>query len=445
VAAAGIVRAVRGAHPDQGVCSGRGGPALMGAEAIPMLIAMGVLLVCSALASASETALFGTGRATRAALRAEHPALGALVDRLLASPRRLLLQVLAINMATNVAYFIVSSVLTLRADDAAWRLGISVGSVLAIILVGEVFAKLAAVLAPTACLRVLAPIQLVARTPLRPVIGALDTWFITPATRLVSVDAPSGTRVSAEELAVLLEMGARRGVIDETEQDLLGSIVSLSTRRAREIMRPRVDFAWIDADAPREELLALCARTGRTRFPVFEGGLDGTPLGVADADALRREGGWRDALAPVHVVPEQATIDALLDQFRTTRRTLALCVDEHGTVVGLVTLSDIADQIVAGIGYEHDDEQRDRIERIGARRWIVPGRLGVREWGAFFGVSQGAARATTLGGLIMHELARLPREGDAVTIGSLTLRVLEMDGRRVRRVGVELTRGGDAP
>src|SRR5690606_6166675 len=121
----------------------------------PLLIVLALLLVCSAVASASETALFGLSRARRAQLALERPRLGAIVDRLLRSPRRLLLQVLLLNMATNVAYFIVSSVLTLRAEGAGWRAGISVGSVLAIILFGEVFAKLFAVWAPTGSLRVL--------------------------------------------------------------------------------------------------------------------------------------------------------------------------------------------------------------------------------------------------------------------------------------------------
>lgn len=411
----------------------------------PLLLVLALLLVCSAVASASETALFGVSRARRAQLSSELPRLGAIVDRLLASPRRLLLQVLLLNMATNVAYFIVSSVLTLRAEGAAWRAGISVGSVLAIILFGEVFAKLFAVWAPTGSLRVLAPLQLVLRQPLRPVIVVLERWFIEPLTRLVVAGRPEPPGVTVSEMATLLEMGASEGVIDEREQNLLGSIVMLSQRRVEEIMTPRVDFAWLDADAPRERVLEVCDQTGLTRFPVFEGGLDGSVLGVVDAKRVLSGEPIRGALDAVHFVPETATLDALLEQFRRTNRSLALAVNEHGTVVGLVTLADLAEQLVSGISADAPSKAHE-IEMVGIGRWIVPGRLGVREWSAFFASGRAETfRARTIAGLIMHELGRLPMVGDVVELHGVTLEVRAMDGRSVEQVEVRLDLDGVEP
>ncbi len=404
----------------------------------PLLIVLALLLVCSAIASASETALFGVSRARRAQLSVEHPTLGAIVDRLLAHPRRLLLQVLLLNMATNVAYFIVSSVLTLRAEGAAWRAGISVGSVFAIILFGEVFAKLFVVWSPTASLRVLAPLQLVLRQPLRPIIVVLERWCIEPLTRLVVSGQGEPPRVTVSEMGTLLEMGASEGVIDEREQDLLGSIVMLSQRRVEEIMTPRVDFAWLDVDATRERVLEVCDQTGLTRFPVFEGGIDGSVLGVVDAKRVLVGEAIRGALEPVHYVPETATLDALLEQFRRTNRSLALCVNEHGTVVGLATLADLAEQLVSGISADAPSKAQE-IELVGIGRWVVPGRLGVREWSAFFeGGRTDAYRARTIAGLIMHELGRLPKVGDVVKLHGVTLEVREMEGRSVSRVEVRL-------
>jgi putative hemolysin len=409
----------------------------------PLLIVLALLLVCSAVASASETALFGLSRARRAQLAIEQPRLGAIVDRLLRSPRRLLLQVLLLNMATNVAYFIVSSVLTLRAEGAAWRAGISVGSVLAIILFGEVFAKLFAVWAPTGSLRVLAPLQLVLRQPLRPIIVVLERWCIEPLTRLVVAGQPEAPKVTVSEMGTLLEMGASEGVIDEREQDLLGAIVMLSQRRVEEIMTPRVDFAWLDAEAPRERVLEVCAQTGLTRFPVFDGGLDGSVLGVVDAKRVLSGERIRDAIEGVHFVPETATLDALLEQFRKSNRSLALCVNEYGTVVGLVTLADLAEQLVSGISADAPSTAHE-IELVGIGRWIVPGRLGVREWSAFFeGASAETFRARTLAGLIMHELGRLPRVGDVVALHGVRLEVREMEGRSVSQVEVRLELGDE--
>lgn len=407
----------------------------------PLFIVMGVLLVLSGLASASETALFGIGRAKRAELASKSPALSRIIERLLASPRRLLLQVLLLNMATNVAYFIVSSVLTLRAETTAWRAAVSVGSVAAIILIGEILAKLAAVQSPDLCLRVLAPLQFVLRRPLAPIITLLDVLFITPATRLVTPSGTADRRVTNDEMRTLLELGADDGLIDQSEQDLLTAIVTLSNKRVTEIMRHRVDFAWVDIDDTRDEILQTCRDTGHTVFPVFDGGIDGTPLGAIDAKTVLSGAPTRDALRDVHFVPEHATIDDLLVQFKTADRSLALCVDEYGTVVGLITLTDIANELV-GAPATSAENLENQTQDLGDGRWLVPGALSVRDWSAFFNVRGNATRANTIAGLIMHELGKLPDVGDEARIGQLTLKVHEMDNRRITRVEVRIE---DAP
>ena len=378
----------------------------------PLLIAMAILLICSAIASASETALLGLSRSKRAALRNSHPSTALAVDRLLAKPRQLLLQVLLLNMVVNVGYFIATSILTLRAQSTSERIVISIASLFAIILIGEVFAKLAAVAFSTLTLRFIAPLHIVLRQPLRPIIAFLERFCILPGTRLLVPDPPPPPGVTPEEMSTLLAMGTTEGLIDESEQDLLAAIVMLSQRSVEDIMRPRVDFIWIDADATYQEVLDACKQSPVSHFPVFENGLDGKPLGMTDAKQVLAGKPIRDTLSPLLFIPEQATLDTLLTQFRNNAQTVALIVNEHGTVVG-------------------------------PAKWSVPGRLAVHEWSALFGGlgptnSKASSPAKTLAGLIMHTLGRVPTAGDEINIGAATLKVLSMNDLVVETVEVTL-------
>ncbi|MEQ9206990.1 MAG: hemolysin family protein [Phycisphaerales bacterium] len=413
----------------------------------PLIIAMLVLLVCSAIASASETALLGLSRSKRAALRHSHPTTALAVDILLAKPRQLLLQVLLLNMVVNVGYFIATSILTLRAQSTSERIVISIASLFAIILIGEVFAKLAAVAFSTLTLKIVAPLHVVLRQPLRPIIAFLERFCILPGTRLLVPDPPPPPGVTPEEMSTLLAMGTNEGLIDESEQDLLAAIVMLSQRSVEDIMRPRVDFIWIDSEATYEQVLDACKKSPVSHFPVFENGLDGKPIGMTDAKQVLAGKPIRETLTPLLFVPEQATLDTLLSQFRSNAQTVALIVNEHGTVVGLVTLTDIADQLLTGTS-SHNSVEAQEIILIGPAQWSVPGRLAVHDWSALFGGlgptnSKASSPAKTIAGLIMHTLGRVPSTGDEINIGAATLKVLTMNDLVVETVEVTLNLDSD--
>lgn len=409
----------------------------------PLIITMALLLVCSAIASASETALLGLSRSKRATLRNTHPKTALAVDRLLANPRQLLLQVLLLNMVVNVGYFIAASILTLHAPTTAARIIISIASLSAIILVGEVFAKLAAVAFTPLCLKLVAPLHILIRKPLRPLITILERFFILPGTRLLVPGPPPPPGITPEEMSTLLSLGTIEGLIDQSEQDLLSAIVMLSQRKVEEIMRPRVDFTWLDADATTEDVLTACKDSNATRFPVFEHGLDGTPIGMTDAKKILAGSSIQENLAPLLFIPEQATLETLLNQLRDNAQTIALAVDEHGTVAGLVTLADIADQLLSGIADQPSTEAQD-IQMIGPATWSVPGRIAVNEWSTLFGgLELASSPAKTLAGLIMHTLARVPKVGDQINLGSATLKVHAMNDLVVETV--EVTLNMDSP
>ncbi len=409
----------------------------------PLYIVMAVLLAGSAFASASETAFFGITGAQRAQLKRSNPRLSRVLESLLARPRELLMQVLLLNMMMNVAYFIVTSVLTLHAESDLARVVISLVSLAVVILLGEVFAKLLASGAALLFLRVGAPAHLLIRKFIEPLLRFLDGWVISPLSRLAAPGRPSAAgagHVTPEQLGSLIAMSAGEGVIDRGEQQLLTSIVEMGRLRVEQVMTPRVDMTTISPEISREELAEVCRRTGRTRMLVCADGIDSPVLGVVDARRVFEGRGIGGTLEPVLYVPEQSRIDTLMEQLRRSGRSVAVCVDEHGGVSGIITLSDIAKELIEGL----DDPQEDpasEVEMTGVGRWIVPGRLAIREWAIMFSdpsLVAHARRVNTLGGLIMVLLDRIPEPGDEARIGDIRLRVLSMHGRAIDRVEVEI-------
>jgi len=407
---------------------------------------LAVLLVGSAIASASETALFGISHGQRAMLKRSNPRLSRTVESLLARPRELLMQVLMLNMVVNVAYFIVTSVLTLRAEATGMRVMISVVSLTAIILIGEVFAKLFASSATITFLRFAGPMHLLIRGSMIPLLRFTDHWMVAPLARLIApsraaklADA-SAHGVDAEQLGVLIDLSARDGVIDSDEQELLSSIVEMGQLRVEQIMTPRVDMTWIDIDATHEDIIELCSSSHRTKLVVCKGGIDQGVCGVVNARGVLEGKTIESAMEDVLFIPEQARLDALMEQFRATSQSIAVCVDEHGGVSGIVTIVDVASELINEVG-DSEKKLHSEVEHLDRTRWIVPARLSIRDWAAMLGdqqLIQHARHVNTIGGLVMVLLDRIPQTGDCAILGDIELRVIEMDGHSIRRVEVHM-------
>ena len=410
----------------------------MDASDTPLVIVLAILLVGSAFASASETALFGVTHGQRATLRRSNPTLARMVDALLARPRELLMQVLLLNMVINVSYFIVTSVLTLHADSTVMRITISLVSLTAIILMGEVFAKLFASGATLLFLRIAAPAHLLIRRPIAGLLRVLDVWVVAPLARLV---APSpreeeDNEVSSEQLATLISMSAGEGVIDRGEQLVLTSIVEMGQLRVEQVMTPRVDLEWVTPDISLDELAEVCRRTGRTRTLICERDIDDGLLGILNARSVFEGTPVRSAIDPVMYVPEQTRLDMLMEQLRESGHRVGVCVDEHGGVSGVITIADILKELLDEL--EHpQDSAAESIEDLGNGRWLVPGRLGIRDWAMLFqdrSLIEHTKHVNTLGGLMMVLLRRIPEVGDIATAGSIEMRVVSMDERAIDRI-----------
>ncbi len=404
----------------------------------PTLVLL-ILLVLSGLYSGSEAVLFSLSAAQLQRDAASRNPLRRAAARLMEHPRQTLLVILLGNTAVNVLIFVVSYV--------AFGSLTGLLSVPLVLVFGEVVPKtvgttLADRLAPLSA----ALIQSTAAV-LGPLARGLDVALVVPLSRLLF--GPEHTRreprLSAEELKMLLELSRRRGVLSWAESRYLREVIDLSGLKVRDIMVPRVEMVTFDIREPVENLRALMRRTRLTKVPVHDGSIDHV-LGLIYAKVLffERDRPLRELIQPVHFVPELISLEQLLEHFRRTRSQIAVAVDEYGGVAGLVTLEDLAEQIVGEIHDPEDAPREPEVVQLSEREFEIAGSLSIHDWVDVFGGEPADPRIATVGGLVISRLGRPARLGDVVRFANLELRVVGVRGRRITRLRVRLLEPTDA-
>lgn len=409
-----------------------------GSADIPLLLILPFALVLSAAFSGSETALFGLRAHERNDLVEQSDPMSRAAAALLANPRMLLITLLLGNMTVNVVYFVVSSVLLLRVDStAAGGAEAVIASVLmlaAIILFGEVLPKLVAARHSRLWVRVVAVPLLGLHGFLAPIRLPLSKFIIEPLIRLCTTPGRL-LAISHDELDSLLEISRDADVIDRDEYELLSDIVRLSRQTTRDIMTPRVRMGAFSVDVERHELREALRSSRLPRVPIYEGSLD-TIVGILDLRRYLLDDTLtvRKAMEPPTFVPELATLDRLLEHFRTTQTRLAMVVDEFGQTTGMVALDDVMSELY-GRAAEHSTEQ-SAIMLIGMGRWLIDGDLNIHDFADAFVIDLDSPRVSTVAGLVSQELQRVPEPGDSVVFGGYRLAVRAV--RRSRAVSVEV-------
>ena len=246
---------------------------------------------------------------------------------------------------------------------------------------------------------------------------------------------------SAEDLAVIIATGQKEGVIEDFAHRLLSGAIIFGDLDAAEVMVPRPDVKAAPTGAALSQVQELMRVTGHSRIPIYDGDIDNI-LGfvhVKDLIATEARGQQpidRSLVREALVVPESAPLRSILAEMRRARSHLGIVVDEHGSTAGIITLEDIAEELVGEISDEHDSsEQRVAVDESG--RIVASG--SVRPDELFrYGIHLPAGDYETIGGLIMDRLGRLPRPGDEIEEETWRMRVLTTDRRRVGEVEVTL-------
>ena len=233
---------------------------------------------------------------------------------------------------------------------------------------------------------------------------------------------------------------------------MLKGVLEVSETQVRDIMVPRSHMVVLDADEPPEVLLKTIMDSGHSRFPVIGEDRDQVVGILLAKDLLRRFGEnsvseqlvITDLLRAPVFIPESKRLNALLTQFRESRNHMAIVVDEYGGVAGLATIEDVIEQIVGDIGDEHDPEATEQIQDLGEGRFNVLALTRIEDFNEFFAVALSDEEYDTVGGLVMHELGRLPRRGELLEFGGFRFKVLRADRRRIYALEVSRVEGAAA-
>jgi magnesium and cobalt transporter len=236
--------------------------------------------------------------------------------------------------------------------------------------------------------------------------------------------------------------------IDSDEKSMLSGVLEVSETQVREVMVPRSQMVVIDIGENFDDILKVIIESGHSRFPVIGEDRDEV-LGVLLAKDLLRYFGSDDSddvpllkmLRPASVIPESKRLNALLKEFRQSHNHMAIVVDEYGGVAGLLTIEDVLEEIVGEIDDEHDHEEAAFIrpdgDRNGKPSFAVRALTRVEDFNEYFECELGDEEYDTIGGLVMHELGRLPRRGEKVEFSGFEFVIVTADKRRVDALQVQ--------
>ena len=308
------------------------------------------------------------------------------------------------------------------------------------LLLGELVPKRLALRQAESVARAVAPaMQLFARVA-KPLV-----WLMSASTSavlfLLGAHKQEGPTVSVDDIEHLLEAGRAEGILEAVEQAVATEALRLGERSVRDIMRPRIDLDALDIDTPPDEVLGAIAMAGYSRLPVYEESLDHVIGYVSLKDVMRQNWmGWpiqlRKILHPALFVPETMPLDRLLELFQKERNQLAIVLDEYGGTEGLVTIQDVLEELVGKIHDEHRQDEATAFVRREDGSWLVDGSASIEELAERLAVRLDSEPRdySTVSGLVLTQLERIPSVGDTLQWRGLTIEVVDMDGRRIDKL-----------
>ena len=307
-------------------------------------------------------------------------------------------------------------------------------------IVGELVPKNFALALPQATAKVVIPFQTLFTTVFKPLIAVLNglSNAVLRSFGLEPKEELSGAR-SAEELSSLLRRSASEGALEEDTATLLGKTLAFSELSASDVMTPRLRIESLEPGDSARAVLELARKTGFSRFPVTEDGLDDVVgiVHVKNAISVPRE---RRNDVPVSAlmieplrVPDTMSLDALLAELRGKGLQMAIVVDEYGGTAGIATLEDLVEELVGEVADEHD---RTRAGVVSSADYLTfPGSLRPDELEERAGITVPEDdNYETVAGFVMSQLGRIPEQGDVVTVPEGEFKVVRMDGRRIDRL-----------
>lgn len=310
------------------------------------------------------------------------------------------------------------------------------------IVLGELVPKRLALYDPEGLARRIAPLMtLIARVG-KPLVWLTGTTTSALLAAVRSEETHDPT-VSVDDIEHLIDTGTAEGVLKPVEQKLAIEALRLGERTVRDIMRPRIDLDALEVNTPSDEVIGSVAMAGFSRLPIYEGDLDHIIGFIHIKDLFRQHYlGWpinlRKMIHPPLFVPQAMQLDRLLEIFQLQKNQLAIVLDEYGGTQGMVTLEDVIEELVGDIQDEHRHDEAQQFVARPDGSWLIDGQVSIADLLDHLELRDPEPDSprtfSTISGLILDVLGRIPDIGDRAKWNGLLLEVVDMDGQRIDRV-----------
>lgn len=415
----------------------------MGPSETGQLITVIILLCLSAFFSSSETALTTVNQIRMRTLADNGDKRAARVLHVTGNPGKMLSAILIGNNIVNLSASSISTSLAIHLFGNTGA-GIATGILTFLILIfGEVTPKtMATIKADSMSLTVAAPIGFLMKI-LTPVIFIINKLSLGLMFLLHVNIKDAQKKMTEEELRTIVDVSQENGVIEHEERDMIHNLFDFGDAEAKEIMVPRIDMTFVQADATYQEVLDIFRQDMFTRLPVYEDSTDNV-IGIINMkDFLLQndtpEFSVRNLLREPYFTYEHKNTADLFLEMRKSSISLAIVLDEYGVTAGLITLEDLLEEIVGEIRDEYDADEEDDITRISDREFYVLGSANLNDVSEALSLHFTSDDYDTIGGYCLGLLDHLPEKNEIIlTDNNILIRIDRMEKNRIERIYIRL-------
>ena len=403
------------------------------------LIVLMVLLVLSAFFSSAETSLTTVNKLRIRSLVEEGNKRAKLISNLIENPSKM---ISAILIGNNIVNLYASSLTTTLVLELFQNVPAAVGTgilTLFILIFGEITPKTLATIHAEKMAFLYAPVISLLTKVLTPVIFLLNQLsgvFL----RLFHIDPNAKTNVMTEnELLTIVDVSHEDGVIESEERLMITNVVDFGDSLAKDVMVPRIDMAFANVEMTYDELVAAFEKDMYTRLPVYSETRDDV-IGIINLKDVfffrgnKEDFNIKDFLRTPYFTYEYKKTSELLRELKKAAISLAIVLDEYGATAGLLTIEDLIEEIVGEIRDEYDTDEEDAIQKTGENEYTILGTTKLNDINEILELGLESEDYDSIAGHIIHLLDHLPTQGETVTEGACTYKVLAMDKNRIDKI-----------
>lgn len=403
------------------------------------LVVMFLLLICSFMASASETSVLSSSKIKLQNMAENGKKKAKIALKLKEEQQKVLASTLIINNIVNIS---LSAIATLYWTTNYPKIPTAIITIIVTILVlifGEITPKNLASRYPESFMMFFVNIINFFTIVLRPISILLNGISIL-ILKIFHIDANvKENAFTEEEIKTIVDISHEDGVIETEEKEIIHNLFDFTDLTLKDIMVPRVDMKALDINATYEEVLSLFKNERYTRIPIYEETIDNI-VGIINIKDFflyeedKKDFSLKQILREASFQYENRKVSDILNEMKKTMNNFVIVLDEYGTTVGIATMEDILEEIVGDIKDEFDEDEDEEIKKIKDNEYIIEGSVKIDDINTKLGTNLQCEDVDSIGGIIISNQTDMPKVGSVVHVDNYILRVLSMDNNRITKV-----------